>query len=144
MPAIIGSSSRPELVADAPWTTCWYSGRKLIAPNIVKPSRKPTTAVSEKLRLRNNWRDRIGSGARRSTTTNATSVTSASATSPRICADRQAYSLPPHVVISTSAVMPTASSPAPVQSIRCSVRYFGSLSRVASRISATAPSGRLT
>ena len=51
---------------------------------------------------------------------------------------------PPHVVISTSAVMPTESSPAPTQSMRCSVRYFGRCSRNHSQTRARPPSGRFT
>ena len=61
-----------------------------------------------------------------------------------ICAEPHAYWLPPHVVISTSAVMPIASSPAPDQSMRCSVRFFGRCSFAVISTSAIAPIGRLT
>ena len=46
----IGRSRNPELVAEAPWTVCWNSGRKVIEPNIVKPTRKEIPEISEKLR----------------------------------------------------------------------------------------------
>ena len=125
MPSIIGSSSRPLLVADAPCTVCWYSGRKLIAPNIAKPSRKPIAETSAKLRLRNSPSDRIGSAARRSTKPNAISDATPSTSQAEDLPEPHAYSLPPQVVIRTSAVMPTESRPAPSQSMRCSVRCLG-------------------
>ncbi len=142
--AIIGSSRRPELVAEAPWTVCWNRGRKLIAPNIAKPSRKPISEMRVKLRFLNTCSGMIGSATRRSTGMKAAKVTTATATSPRICQEPQAYWLPPQVVMSTSAVMPTPSRPAPSQSMRCSVRYFGRCSRNTSQMKATAPMGRLT
>jgi hypothetical protein len=61
-----------------------------------------------------------------------------------ICHEPHGYSEPPHVVISTSEVMPTESSPAPHQSMRCSVRFFGRSSRRNSQASAAPPSGRFT
>ncbi len=69
--------------------------------------------TSAKFRSRNSSSDRIGSGTRRSTKPNAIRVTTLSTASPMICQEPQAYCDPPHVVISTSAVMPTESSPAP-------------------------------
>ena len=111
---------------------------------MAKPSRNPITEISAKLRLANRLSGRIGSGTRRSTTANAPSASAASTARPRICGEIQSYSLPPHVVTSTIAVMPTDSSAAPSQSILCSVRYFGRCMVVARISSATPPSGRLT
>lgn len=109
----IGRSSRPELVADAPWTDCWNSGRKSTAPNITKPDMKPTTDISVKLRLRKMCSGMIGSAAFVSTKRKPTSETTPIAMSSMITAESQAYSEPPQVVTSTIAVMPRVSSPAP-------------------------------
>lgn len=144
---IIGSISRPELVAVEPCTICWNSGRKLIAPNMAKPSRKPMIEISVKLRLANSCSGMIGSTTFRSTATNSASVTAAIATRVRICQEPQAYSLPPQVVMSTRAVMPTDSRPAPAQSIRTvppAWRSFGRCSCVTIMASAMAPIGRFT
>ncbi|GAA3037994.1 hypothetical protein GCM10017559_77450 [Streptosporangium longisporum] len=46
---IMGSSSRPELVAVAPGRFCWKSGRKLIAPNM-RPSRNPNAEIKAEVR----------------------------------------------------------------------------------------------
>ena len=35
---IIGISSRPLLVAEAPCTNCWYCGRNVMLPNIANPA----------------------------------------------------------------------------------------------------------
>ena len=53
-----------------PRTTWKNAGRYVIAPNIAKPTMKPTTLVTEKVRSLNRCSGRIGSGARRSTSTN--------------------------------------------------------------------------
>src|SRR6266511_2110149 len=70
-PAIRGSRSRPLLVAEAPWTVCWYSGRNVTAPKSAKPTTNPIPETRAKLRLVNSFSDRTGSAARRSTTANA-------------------------------------------------------------------------
>ncbi len=140
----MGSRSRPELVAEEPCTVCWYSGRKVIAPNMAKPSRKPMPEMRLKLRLANSPSGMIGSRARRSTRTNSARPSAASAARPRICVDRQAYWLPPQVVISTSAVIATVSSAAPSQSMRWLLRRRGRCSVATSTSRATPPSGRLT
>lgn len=113
MASSIGRSSSPELVADAPWTVCWYSGRKSTAPNITKPAMKPTTDIRLKLRLRKMCSGMIGSAALVSTKTKPTREATPSAMSSMITAESQAYSEPPQVVTSTIAVMPTVRSAAP-------------------------------
>jgi hypothetical protein len=60
----IGSRSSPELVADAPWTACWKSGRYSVPPNITKPRMKPITDIMAKLRLRKMCSGITGSAAR--------------------------------------------------------------------------------
>ena len=109
----IGSRSRPELVAEAPWTDCWNSGRKSTAPNITKPARKPITDISVKLRLRKMCSGMIGSAALVSTKKKPVSAATPIAISSMITAESQAYSVPPQVVTSTIDVMPTVSSAAP-------------------------------
>jgi len=112
-PTIIGVSSRPLTVADAPCTVCWYSGRKVNAPNIARPTRKLSPATSEKFRLRNRRSGSIGSVALASTSRNATVAATATAPRPMIRPDPQAYCVPPQVDTSTIAVAATASSAAP-------------------------------
>lgn len=109
----IGRSSSPELVAEAPCTDCWNSGRKSTAPNITKPATKPTIDMSVKLRLRKMCNGMIGSAAFVSTKTKPTREATPRAMSSMITAEPQAYSEPPQVVTSTIAVMPTVSSAAP-------------------------------
>jgi hypothetical protein len=58
------------MVGEMPRTTWKNAGRYVIAPNIAKPTMKPTTLVVEKLRSRNRCSGRTGSTARRSTRTN--------------------------------------------------------------------------
>ena len=69
--------------------------------------------ASEKFRLRNTCSGRIGSAARASTMQNAAAAATASTASPMICADPQAYWVPPQVASRTSAVAATASMAAP-------------------------------
>lgn len=109
----IGRSSSPELVAEAPCTICWNSGRKVIDPNITKPTRKPTSEISEKLRLRKMCSGSTGSAARVSTYRKTASEATPSTPSPMIWPDPQSYWLPPQVVRSTREVMPVVSSAAP-------------------------------
>ncbi len=109
----IGSSNRPELVADAPCTDCWYSGRNSTAPNITNPVMKPTTDISEKLRLRKMCSGMTGATALVCTNRKPTSAATPIPISSMITAEPQAYSVPPQVVTSTIEVMPTVSSAAP-------------------------------
>ena len=71
-PAIIGSRYTPESVGEMPRTTWKNAGRKAIAPNMPKPTMKPTRLVTENTRLANRCSGRIASAARRSANTNAT------------------------------------------------------------------------
>ncbi|CAM5656064.1 hypothetical protein SFUMM280S_11074 [Streptomyces fumanus] len=109
----IGSSSSPELVAHAPCTDCWYSGRKRVAPNITKPTMKPISDISVKLRLRKMCSGTTGSAALVCQNTNPTSVVTPMPISSMIRAEVQAYSVPPQVVTRTIAVMPMVSRAAP-------------------------------
>ncbi len=109
----IGSSSRPELVAEAPCTACWYSGRKSVAPNITKPTMKPMTDISVKLRLRKMCSGSTGSAALVCQKTKPMREATPRPVSSMICAEVQAYSVPPQVVTSTMAVMPTVSRAMP-------------------------------
>lgn len=83
----IGVSNAPELDALPPSTICWNSGRNMIDPNMPTPDRNSTIMLAEKLRSLKNVRLRIGSCARRSMTTNATSATTASASSDTMSGD---------------------------------------------------------
>ena len=74
---------------------------------------KPITAISEKLRLRKMCSGRIGSAAFVSTKRKPTSEATPMPMSSMITAEPQAYSVPPQVVTSTSALMPTVSRAAP-------------------------------
>lgn len=109
----IGSSRRPELVAEAPCTDCWYSGRNSVAPNITNPVMKPIRDISVKFRLRKMCSGTIGSAALVCQNTKPTSAATPMPMSSMMRADVQAYSVPPHVVTSTIEVMPTVSRPAP-------------------------------
>ena len=68
-PTIIGVSISPLTVGDSPWTVCWNSGRKVIAPNMARPVKKVITMASEKFPLRNTCSGSIGSAALVSTRT---------------------------------------------------------------------------
>lgn len=109
----MGRSSSPELVADAPWTDCWNSGRKSTAPNITKPAMKPTRDIRVKLRLRKMWSGTIGSAAFLSTKKKPAREATPRAMSSMITAEPQAYSEPPQVVTSTMEVIPTVRSAVP-------------------------------
>jgi hypothetical protein len=112
-PSIIGVSSRPLTVAEAPCTVCWYSGRNVIAPNIARPTRKLRAATREKFRIRNRCSGSIGSTARDSAHRNAATAATPTRARPMISGEPHAYSLPPQVVTSTIAVAATASRAAP-------------------------------
>ena len=112
-PTIMGVSSRPLTVGEAPCTVCWYSGRNVIAPNMASPARKLSPVTTEKFRLRKTCSGRIGSATRASIMMNRATVTRATAPSPKICGDAQAYWLPPQVETSTIAVVATARTSAP-------------------------------
>ncbi len=89
MPATMGSMWTPDRVGETPCTTCRNVGRYVIDPNIAKPTMKPMTEVSVKLRLRNRRSGRTGSAARLSTARNAPSSTTPSTPHPTICQEPQ-------------------------------------------------------
>src|SRR6266508_2022205 len=97
-PAINGMSCRPEVVADSPFTTCWYCGRYVVAPYSAAPTARAITHDTTKTELRNRCSGTSGSGTPRSTRTNAASNPTAPTTRPRITGDPQSYSLPPQLV----------------------------------------------
>jgi len=86
---------------------------KMIAPNIARPITKPSPVATRKTEERNSPSGMIGSAARRSCHTNATSRATPATASATISADPHAYSLPPHVVSRTIALTPAVSSAAP-------------------------------
>ena len=101
-PTIMGVSSRPLTVGEAPCTVCWYSGRNVIAPNMASPARKLSPVTSAKFRFRKMCSGRIGSAARDSIMRNRATLTTASAPRPRICGEAHEYWLPPQVEMSTT------------------------------------------
>ena len=62
MPPTIGSVANPDSVGVSPTTICRYSGIVIIAPNIAKPTRKPSTVAMEKVPERNSFSGMIASG----------------------------------------------------------------------------------
>ena len=79
MPAVIGSISRPEFAADSPELICRNVGMKAIAENMPRPTAMPSAVATTKVRLRNSDIGMIGSTARRSTSTKATTETTKAA-----------------------------------------------------------------
>src|ERR1700722_14102349 len=94
MPAIIGSRYTPEIVGEMPLTTWKKAGRKAIAPNMAKPTMKPTTLVTEKERSLNRCSGRIGSAARRSASTNRPISTTPAMPRMEIAADAHGEGVP--------------------------------------------------
>ena len=86
---------------------------KMIAPNIARPMTKPIALATRKTRERNRLSGMIGSAARRSCQTNATSSATPAAARPTMTAEPQAYWLPPQVVSRMSALTPAGQQPAP-------------------------------
>ena len=112
-PNIIGISISPLPVADRCCTVCWYSGRKVSAPNSMSPVRKLIADDSVKFRLRNTCNGSTGSAARVSARQNPSAEAAASTARPIITGEPHPYWLPPQVVSSTTAVAASASSAAP-------------------------------
>ena len=73
-PATIGRVRRPDVVAETPSTNCMNVGRKVSAPSIAKPTMKPRMQHTVNTGLANSRIGRIGSAARVSTQTKATSA----------------------------------------------------------------------
>ena len=113
MPIISGVISRPELLAVAPITTCMNSGRKMVAPTAAAPIRKPRLLPITKTLLRKSRSGSSGSSARSSCRISSPINTTAATARPRICGEVQANSLPPQVVMSSSATIPGTSKVAP-------------------------------
>ena len=86
---------------------------KMIAPNIAMPMVAPMALETLKTLERKSVSGMIGSGARRSCQTKATSSTTPAMPSAKIVGEPQAYSVPPQVVSRISAPTPPLSSVAP-------------------------------
>src|SRR4051794_27700292 len=143
---IIGISSKPLLVADAPWTNCWYCGRNVMPPNIANPAMKPNDVASVKLAIPKSRSGMIGSAEDRSMSRKHTSPTAATPNRDRICQEPQGYWLPPQVIASTRELIHALSTPAPHQSILTLPWCLGSWERWSvdhTTNSDAIPSGRL-
>ena len=143
-PSISGVSTTPDDVADVPITPCTKSGTYEIVPNIAMPTSAMHAILPATIGLRRMSNGRIGSGARRSTDANVTSSTAASASAPITCALVHGYDLPPQTSPIRSAAVPAASTPAPSQSIACTVSGARRGIVITITKSAIAPIGRLT
>jgi hypothetical protein len=86
-PSTNGSILMPELVADTPSTYCKNVGRNVNAPSIANPTMKASVRQTENTERLNRRIGKIGSAARRSTTTKMSNATAPSTNSPRICAE---------------------------------------------------------
>ena len=84
-----GSMRRPDWVGLAPFTVWKKTGRKVRAPNMAKPTTKPTALAAEKTRLAKRRSGSTGSAARRSTTRNRAVATTPSTTRPIMKAEPQ-------------------------------------------------------
>ena len=78
---------RPEAVAETPSTNCMNVGRNVSAPSIAKPTTNDSTQQTVNTGLPNSRIGSIGSVARRSTTTNATSAATDPTNSPMMIAE---------------------------------------------------------
>src|ERR1700761_9742984 len=95
IPTTMGSVRSPEVVAETPFTYCIYVGKKVIAPNIAKPTTKDSTQHTVNTGLPNNRIGRMGSAARRSTATNAPSAATAPTNKPMIVGEPHGERVPP-------------------------------------------------
>jgi len=84
-----GVSVSPELAADSPTAFTMKSGRKTMALRKQPPTKKEATLPVTKTRLPNSPKSRIGSTARRSATTKATSPRADSANIPVLSGEPQ-------------------------------------------------------
>jgi hypothetical protein len=94
-------------------TSCRKTGRKMIDPNIVSPTRKLAADDTVKIESLNRRNGRMGSGARRSCHTNRLIDTIPASDRPMISGDDHSYSVPPHVVTRTMQVTAPISRPEP-------------------------------
>ena len=86
---------------------------KMIAPNIARPMKKPSAVATLKTAERNRRSGMIGSAARRSCQTNATSSTTRRDGEPEDLRRAPRVLVPPQVVTRISALTPAVSSAAP-------------------------------
>src|SRR4051794_6281083 len=70
MPTEVGSTVSPARVADAPFTSCWNSGRKMAIPKFAAPMQKVVPTHTRMMRLPARCNGNNGSTARRSCHTN--------------------------------------------------------------------------
>ena len=99
--------------------------------------------MTVKILLRKSSSGRIGSAARRSTSTKRPSRITEATTIAAISGEPQGYVVPPRLVNSTIAERPAASSDAPSQSIACLTFSVREWNAVWITTSATIPIGRL-
>ena len=137
-------STTPARVAEAPVTDCRNSGTKDSAPNIAMPARNRVTTAARTIRFLNNRNGTIGSAARRSTATNATSTAAPRTRSATISICDQDPTRPASTIPSRSAETPAAkrATPAPSTTGRRAGRE-PEVSAPAISAIATAPNGRL-
>src|ERR1017187_3519104 len=112
-PTRSGKSCRPEVVGDSPCTIWQNTGRQVIAPNMAKPTMKPTTLVTEKPRLENKCSGSPGSVARRSTSTKTPTSTKPATPKVIIVGEPQGYVVPPRLVKSTRKLAESVRTAAP-------------------------------
>ena len=86
---------------------------KMIAPNIARPITKPSEDATLNTLERNRFSGMIGSGARRSWKTNASSSTTPTIARAMIVPLPHRYSFPPQVVTRIRQHTPAVSSAAP-------------------------------
>ena len=142
-PAVSGSSSNPEFVAETPVTTCRNSGRKITPPNRPQPVRKPSAELTEKMGSRNRRSGRMGSATRDSQNTKPASSAPPPTSRPLMTGDDHGYSVPPHTSASSRQLTLAVSSAAPRMSMRCERRTTGRCSTLEVTANASAPTGRL-
>ena len=84
------------MVAETPDTACRNSGRKIVDTNMAADTTNPMATEMATTRLENSRSGSMGSGARRSRTTNRAPSTMEPAISAPMVGDVHAYCLPPH------------------------------------------------
>jgi hypothetical protein len=84
-----------------------------MAPSIANPTMKLSSEQTPNTGLRNRRIGSMGSTARVSAQQNSPSATAPPTNNPMITGEPHAYSVPPQLVASTSALDPTATSPMP-------------------------------
>src|SRR5689334_15429356 len=89
VPPISGTIRNPDSVGLSPLTIWRNTGRYVTDPINAKPTISPTTDVTQTSRVRKSCNGRIGSRARRSTTTKAITPATASTINPIIIGDDQ-------------------------------------------------------